>query len=96
MNGATPSLKRLTQHFLGIEIQSGEHSSVIICFNLFWFTSCIYVGCVFKVQDAKAALRLYIMFRQRWESELTKRKSRRTLKREDVKNKRHARDMKAK
>ena len=29
VNGATPSLKRLAQQFLGIEIQSGEHSSVI-------------------------------------------------------------------
>jgi hypothetical protein len=29
VNGATPSLKRLAQQFLGIEIQTGEHSSVI-------------------------------------------------------------------
>ncbi|KZS03954.1 putative RNA exonuclease 4 [Daphnia magna] len=28
VNGATPSLKRLAQQFLGIEIQTGEHSSV--------------------------------------------------------------------
>lgn len=28
VNGATPSLKRLAQQFLGISIQSGEHSSV--------------------------------------------------------------------
>lgn len=51
---------------------------------------------MFKIQDAKAALRLYMMFRQRWESDLTKRKSRRTLKRENAKKKRHVRDTKAK
>ncbi|XP_046650930.1 RNA exonuclease 4-like [Daphnia pulicaria] len=28
VNGATPSLKRLAQQFLGIEIQTGEHSSI--------------------------------------------------------------------
>lgn len=57
VNGATPSLKRLAHQFLGIEIQSGEHSSV---------------------QDAQAAMRLYTMFRQKWETELAeKRKERR-------------------
>lgn len=39
--GGTPSLKRLAQHFLGIEIQSGEHSSVITLYYNFYFKICI-------------------------------------------------------
>lgn len=35
VNGATPSLKLLSQKFLGIEIQSGEHSSVRVAYNIF-------------------------------------------------------------
>lgn len=54
VNGATPSLKRLAHQFLGIEIQTGEHSSI---------------------QDAQAAMRLYTMFRPKWETDLgTRRK----------------------
>jgi len=57
VDGATPSLKKLAHQFLGIQIQSGEHSSI---------------------QDAQAAMRLYTMFRQKWETDLsTRRKERR-------------------
>jgi len=54
-DGRTPSLKRLTLHFLGASIQEGEHSSV---------------------QDAKAALQLYMLARKDWELMLKKRRSR--------------------
>lgn len=53
--GRTPGLKRLTLHFLGANIQEGEHSSV---------------------QDAKAALQLYMLARKDWELMLKKRRSR--------------------
>ncbi|VVC40465.1 Ribonuclease H-like domain,Exonuclease, RNase T/DNA polymerase III [Cinara cedri] len=53
--GRTPGLKRLTLHFLGANIQEGEHSSV---------------------QDAKAALQLYMLARKDWELILKKRRSR--------------------
>lgn len=53
--GRTPGLKRLTLHFLGANIQEGEHSSV---------------------QDAKAALQLYMLVRKDWEIMLKKRRSR--------------------
>jgi RNA exonuclease 4 len=53
--GRTPGLKRLTLHFLGANIQEGEHSSV---------------------QDAKAALQLYMLARKDWEIILKKRRSR--------------------
>jgi len=49
--GQTPSLKRLALHFLGANIQEGEHSSV---------------------QDAKAALQLYMLVRNDWESQFKK------------------------
>jgi RNA exonuclease 4 len=45
VNGATPSLKLLTQTFLGIEIQSGEHSSVSCQFSLVSICLCASVVC---------------------------------------------------
>jgi len=53
--GRTPGLKQLTLHFLGANIQEGEHNSV---------------------QDAKAALQLYMLARKDWELILKKRRSR--------------------
>ena len=71
VNGATPSLKLLTQTFLGIEIQSGEHSSVSF---QFFISSLLLPGIFYlfwQVQDAQAAMRLYTMVRQNWETDLS-------------------------
>lgn len=45
--GRTPSLKKLVDKLLGIQIQQGEHNSI---------------------QDAQAAMRIYIMHRREWEN----------------------------
>jgi len=50
--GKSPSLKSLSKKYLGVKVQSGEHSSV---------------------QDAQATMRLYMMFRKKWEASLSKR-----------------------
>jgi len=52
--GRTPGLKGLTERFLGVKVQTGEHSSV---------------------EDSRAALRLYTMFRKDWEADRVARKS---------------------
>lgn len=49
----TPGLKRLTSHFLHVDIQCGEHNSV---------------------QDAQAAMQLYMLYRKEWEADIKKRK----------------------
>ncbi|XKL62123.1 hypothetical protein PGB90_001956 [Kerria lacca] len=49
----TPSLKKLTSHFLNVNIQCGEHNSI---------------------QDAQAAMQLYMLYRKEWEADLKKRK----------------------
>uniref|UniRef100_A0A1B6CVV7 RNA exonuclease 4 n=1 Tax=Clastoptera arizonana TaxID=38151 RepID=A0A1B6CVV7_9HEMI len=45
----TPSLKKLTAKYLGVNIQNDEHCSI---------------------EDAKAAMMLYMMFRKDWETEI--------------------------
>lgn len=49
----TPSLKKLTSHFLHVDIQTGEHNSI---------------------QDAQAAMQLYMLFRKDWEAEIKRRR----------------------
>ncbi len=49
----TPSLKKLTSHFLKVDIQCGEHNSI---------------------QDAQAAMQLYMLYRKEWEAEVKKRR----------------------
>jgi len=48
--GQAPSLKKLTQHHLGIKIQKSSHDSV---------------------EDARAAMRLYMLFKKEWEEEIS-------------------------
>lgn len=48
----TPSLKKLTSHFLNVDIQCGEHNSI---------------------QDAQAAMQLYMLYRKEWETDIKKR-----------------------
>lgn len=50
-NGRTPSLKKLTEAYLGVQIQTGEHDSIT---------------------DAQATMRLYTLFKKKWEAELGK------------------------
>lgn len=50
-NGRTPSLKKLTEAYLGVQIQNGEHDSIT---------------------DAQATMRLYTLFKKKWEGELGK------------------------
>lgn len=45
----TPSLKKLTSHFLNVDIQTGEHNSI---------------------QDAQAAMQLYMLYRKEWEADV--------------------------
>ncbi|XP_065213653.1 RNA exonuclease 4 isoform X2 [Planococcus citri] len=45
----TPSLKKLTSHFLNVDIQTGEHNSI---------------------QDAQAAMQLYMLCRKEWEADV--------------------------
>ena len=47
----TPSLRKLTEFYLGINIQHSAHDSV---------------------EDARATMRLYTMFKKQWESDLRK------------------------
>lgn len=53
IGSGTPSLKKLTSHFLKVDIQCGEHNSI---------------------QDAQAAMQLYMMYRKEWETDLKKRR----------------------
>lgn len=56
----TPSLRKLCENYLGVQIQNGEHDSVT---------------------DAQATMRLYTLFKAKWESSLRRRK---TITREDT------------
>lgn len=53
IGSGTPSLKKLTSHFLKVDIQCGEHNSI---------------------QDAQAAMQLYMLYRKEWEADLRKRR----------------------
>ena len=51
----TPSLRKLTEYYLGVDIQSAAHDSV---------------------EDARATMRLYTMFKKDWESSLQRSRKR--------------------
>ena len=50
----TPSLRKLTEYYLGVNIQHSAHDSV---------------------EDARATMRLYTMFKKEWESDLSRRRN---------------------
>lgn len=52
--GGIPSLKRLTEKLLGVNVQQGSHDSI---------------------EDAQAAMKLYIMHKIQWEASLKRKKS---------------------
>ncbi|KAH9390080.1 REX4, RNA exonuclease 4 [Tyrophagus putrescentiae] len=50
-NNRNPSLKKLAETYLGVQIQNGEHDSIT---------------------DAQATMRLYTLFKKKWEAEIGK------------------------
>jgi RNA exonuclease 4 len=67
-----PGLKALAQKILGIDIQSGAHSSVRVFPLSPAVSGCILILLSFhlQVEDARAALLLYRMHRVHWEKSL--------------------------
>lgn len=54
-NNRTPSLKKLTEVYLGVQIQHGEHDSIT---------------------DAQATMRLYTLFKKKWQASLNRKSKR--------------------
>uniref|UniRef100_A0A0N4UZQ0 RNA exonuclease 4 n=1 Tax=Enterobius vermicularis TaxID=51028 RepID=A0A0N4UZQ0_ENTVE len=72
VNKKSPSLKSLAEKILGINIQNGEHNSVcdpVTSFAFFLLQPCKRLN---HVIDAQVAMRLYQIYRKKWEDDLRK------------------------